>query len=113
MMYQYYAPIYLEEHLLLASEIAELYGIYTEQDLPHARLITALINQKRYVVPKDFDIPFYYHSSKDLLRVYPKCLYEQVINDFFKQIEPLKEEIKTIKITLGQKSTNYKFKLKK
>lgn len=71
-MYTYYIKVHSEEHMLYLKEIAKLYGIYTLNDVPNSKIVTAILQEYASIQKKIY--PEIYWESRALMRVYP---YEQ------------------------------------
>ena len=89
MPYQYWEPIVLEEHMFYASEIAQLYQIYsinTTMTNPHGGLVTAILQE--YV---DSCVPSYqqryYYTAHGMVKVYPHEIYHVAITNFLSQFD--------------------------
>lgn len=67
MEYTYYVPVIREEHCLFASELAEMFGIYTANGRPHTKLVTALLSKFE---KEDGKPPLYYETKHGLRRVF-------------------------------------------
>lgn len=85
MEYKYYMEVTSHEHMLNAYEIAKLYNINTLTGKPHNRLVARMLTEynKKYGDPK-----LYYKTAKgDLMRVWPKYVYESIFNKFLEENE--------------------------
>ena len=110
-MYQYYTPVYSEEHFLSASEIAEKYGVYSVKGVPHGRLVKLLIANRLHEFHHAYQLPVYYETSKGMMRVYSSAVYDEVLKDFIKASSLVKEELKTIEMIDENKKVNFKYKI--
>ncbi len=110
-MFEYYTPVYSEEHCLYISEIAELYGIYSLAGKPHIKLVKALIDdyiktQKRYN-------HIFYETSRGLRECYPFTIYDPSISTFLNRHSNLQS--KELSITCIDEDTQktYKYMIRK
>ena len=74
-MYKYIKghEVISSEHMLSATEIAEMYSLYTLNNKPNAKLVTVII---RDYFKDDEDIyEYYYPHSHGVMRVYPYRIY--------------------------------------
>jgi hypothetical protein len=87
-MYIFYQQISTEEHYLLATEIAEMYGIYhdTEKRTPHAKLVKSIINsyKRQNSLPSD---PIFFMGGIRPVEVYPAAQYGPAIHEFLSGID--------------------------
>jgi hypothetical protein len=84
MAYEYYVKIASEEHMLYASEIANLYGIKTLANDPHTKLVTAIL--EAYAREQDIDLSEIYYYARYPNRVYPVSFYYPAIQWFREQV---------------------------
>jgi len=110
-MYQYYTPVYSEEHFLSASEIAERYGVVSATGVPHGRLVKLLIANRLNEFHHTYQLPIYYETKKGMMRVYSKIVYDKVLKDFIEKSNLIDEELKSIAMIDGNKKVNFKYKL--
>lgn len=110
-MYQYYTPVYSEEHFLSASEIAEKYGVYSIKGVPHGRLVKLLIANRLHEFHHVHQLPVYYETQKGMMRVYSVNVYDEILKDFIKASSLVEEELKTIEMIDGTKKVSFKYKL--
>lgn len=83
-MYEYIKgyKVGLEEHMLSASEIATMYGIYTENGQPHSLMISVMLRE--YVTSNNLNIAeYYYPHSKGCMRVYPEVVWKPALVEFY------------------------------
>lgn len=84
-MHKYYLEVYGEEHMLYASEIADLYNakfnlLNTNKELT-SRKVSSLI--KTYCEKNNIEIQKLFFSTKyGIKRVYPFTIYDKVMNYF-------------------------------
>lgn len=82
-MYTYYKETQSEEHMLYATEIAELAGIYSLKNKPATALVSEILQD--HIKSLDNYEQYYYLSGpyNRKNKVYPKSIYVQAIIDFF------------------------------
>lgn len=111
-MYQYFTPVYSKEHMLFGKEIAERYGIMTVNDQPHTRLVKLLIAQQLEDFPESLQLPIYYLTKTGPVRVYCFAIYDKVCKSFIQRSKLVDGEMKTIRMFDGNKTVNFKYKIK-
>lgn len=84
-MYKYIKgkEVFVEEHMLSASEIAEKYGIYTtnKNKRPHGMLVAAIL--KQFINSVNLNISeYYYPHSKGVMKVYPEIVWKDAMRSF-------------------------------
>lgn len=82
-MYEYIKgkKVQCDEHMLSASEIANMYGIMTENNQPHSLMISAILRE--YVNKTNLNIAeYYYQHSRGCMRVYPALLWKPAMTEF-------------------------------
>lgn len=87
MLYSYYYIEQNEEHMLFASEIAKLFGIYSSNGNYHSVFVSKYIDD--YIINKnikDYKQLYYMTSKKTFIKVYPKCIYLEVIKKLIKEM---------------------------
>jgi hypothetical protein len=84
MSYIYLQPVELEEHMLFATEIAEIYTErlkYTSMRATPSEVHSII---KKYYERRQIEIPrFYYPTKKGVTRVYSKDIYEPAMEDYY------------------------------
>lgn len=110
-MYQYFTPVYSEEHFLSASEIAQQYGIFSANGAPHGRLIKLLISSRIEEFHHTHQLPVYYETKKGMMRVYSHHVYDKVMKDFIKKSNLIQEELQSITMIDGNKKVTFKYKI--
>ena len=114
-MYTYYKEVKVEEHMLYAGEIANLFKIETINGLPATNLVSAVL--KEYIETlDDYEQVFYINSHGYKNKVYPASIYGEamaafmtcVINKYPNEDLYLDNE-KIFELKIADK--NYKFRL--
>lgn len=80
-MYEFYALIKTDEHMLYPSEIAEMFGIYSSTCKPHSTLIKQIVLD--YL--KESNIPYqaiYFNSRHGLKEVFSREHYAPALERF-------------------------------
>ena len=103
--YEYYIGVKSSEHLLSATEIAQLYGIATENGDPHSKLVSSYLND--YC---EYEI-FYRTGKGHMMRVYRKEEYHNHLSNLIKSSSLIDSKIKSITLENGVKSITYKYTL--
>ena len=86
MLYSYYCIEQNEEHMLFASEIAKLFGIYSSNNNCHFVFISKYIDDYINKNIKDYKQLYYMTSKKTFIKVYPKYIYLEVIKKLIKEM---------------------------
>ena len=100
---EYYIKQEIDEHMLYASEIAQLFNVYTINDYAYSRLISVCIQQLI-----DDNYVQYYYQGKTLNKVYPSSIYNRIPKFLEDNSINIKDNIFTIK--LNNKLYTYKKK---
>lgn len=83
-MYEYIKgkKIELEEHMLSSSEVAAIYGLFTQESKnPHGLMVSAILRQ--YIIKNNLNIAeYYYPHSKGCMRVYPNTVWKPALDKF-------------------------------
>jgi hypothetical protein len=80
MVYEYWTSNILNEHMLKAGEIADLYHVTSSTNKPHAQLIQAILDEYDKEHP---DLQkFYYMTRYGMMRVYPRSSYVPAMEKF-------------------------------
>ena len=80
-MYTYYKEVKVEEHMLYAGEIANLFKIETINGLPATNLVSAVL--KDYIESlDDYEQIFYINSHGYKNKVYPVSIYGEAMAAF-------------------------------
>lgn len=82
-MYQYWTPVYSEEHFLYAKEIAPMFGIQTKTGNIHNRLVSALL--KEYCRENNI-MPLFYFTKNGPREVFSKETYTATFHAFIRDI---------------------------
>lgn len=113
-MYKYIKghEVFMEEHMLSATELAKLFGLYSTNDKPHGLLVKHILAD--YVKDNNLNISEYYYAhGHGVMRVYPSMVYQKALLDF---VFDLKEEAIYDYIVHGSNGKNklsYKYKQRK
>ena len=103
--YEYYIGVKSSEHLLSATEIAQLYGVATENNEPHSKLISAYLDDDR-------ENKIFYRTAKGyMMRVYGENEYAPLMYNFINNSRIIEAKIKSITLENGVKSITYKYTL--
>lgn len=112
-MYTYYKEIKSEEHMLYATEIAELAGIYSLTDKPATALVSSVLYEHINSL-KNYEQCYYLSGNYNRKnKVYPKNIYVDAIMNFFRKItlvygEDIPDANEITMVVLNKK---YKFKI--
>ena len=99
----------LDEHMLSATELAKIYGLYTLNNNPNGLLVTRILAD--YVSSNNLNVSEYYYPHKQgVMRVYPSFIYEKALTDFVFRLEEDKEYVYIIDNRNEKRKINYKFK---
>lgn len=116
MEYTYYKSVKSNEHMLYASEIADMCGILSVANMPASRLITAILN--RYIEKHNIKHEQLYYLTRSgfMTKVYPKDIYENAIIDFSKELakelgDDFLDKQETLKATIYDRT--YVFKIRR
>ena len=86
MIYKYYIQVFSDEHMLFASELAEVYGIYSLSDKPHYALVKTAITD--YIDNNNIKhMPIFYETKKGLREVFPREYYEPALKSLLTNSE--------------------------
>jgi hypothetical protein len=80
--YVYYKKAILREHMLYQTEIAKKYGIKSNTNRDHSRLVGAILQVYVTEHPNDGYEEFYYMTNQGLARVYQELMYSTAIKWF-------------------------------
>ena len=85
-MYTYYKKVQDEEHMLYATEIAELYGVVSVNNIPATRLVSRLLDE--YIKKNNLEAEQHYYITKRGFqsKVYPASVYSVVMEEFKKSL---------------------------
>lgn len=104
MPYTYYVPVIREEHCLFASELAEMFGIYTVNGRPHTQLVSAYLASLELL---EQSAPLFYATKHGLRRV-----FRDGVNRMDLLVQKLKEQPGDIKTMTLPNGKTFKLKLK-
>ena len=90
MAYKYYEEILLEEHMLFASEIVEMYGLKGVLAPLSVNIMIRVYCKKNNIKTTSY----YYKTGKGLVRVYSKELYEPVLKAYIQASEDGRDLLK-------------------
>ena len=80
--------IVMDEHMLSATELAKIYGLYTLNNNPNGLLVTRILAD--YVSSNNLNVSEYYYPHRQgVMRVYPSFIYEKALTDFVFRLEAL------------------------
>lgn len=88
LMYEYIKgkKVQMEEHMLSATELAQLFGLYTLNNNPNGLLVAQILSD--YVEDTNLNVSeYYYPHRKGVLRVYPELVYRKALYDFVFNLE--------------------------
>ena len=77
---QYWMKHECSEHLLMASEIATIYGLKTMRGNPHNQLVTKILEHAKTEAEKNQ--PQLYFVGRNTVAVYSQALYKRAMEDF-------------------------------
>lgn len=104
--------VYMDEHMLSATELAKLYGLYTLNNNPNGFLVCNILAD--YVQDKNLNVSqYYYPHSHGVMRVYPSLVYEKVLTNFVFDLEEDKEYVYITRNQDNRHKINYKYKKQK
>lgn len=104
MPYTYYVPVASDEHYLYASELAEMFGIYTVNGRPHTQLVSAYLTSLELF---EQSAPLFYATKHGLRRV-----FRDGVNRMDLLVQKLKEQPGDIKTMTLPNGKTFKLKLK-
>ena len=103
--------VVMDEHMLSATELAKIYGLYTLNNNPNGLLVTRILAD--YVSSNNLNVSEYYYPHKQgVMRVYPSFIYEKALTDFVFRLEEDKEYVYIVDHRNERRKLNYKFKKK-
>jgi hypothetical protein len=84
-MYKYIKgkEVFMEEHMLSASEIAAMFGIYSNGKTarPHSFLVAAILRE--FIERNNLNISdYFYPHSNGVMKVYPELVWKKAMNTF-------------------------------
>ena len=101
--------VVMDEHMLSATELAKIYGLYTLNNNPNGLLVTRILAD--YVSSNNLNVSEYYYPHKQgVMRVYPSFIYEKALTDFVFRLEDDKEYVYIVDNRNEKRKINYKFK---
>ena len=115
-MYEYIKgkQIQCPEHMLSATEIATIYGIYRvpnkvgEKLKPNPLVVGAVL--KEYDIAKNLNISeFYYPHGRGCMRVYPEILWKPAMDEFIYKNELYKHPIEKQFFKVDRESKTYSY----
>ena len=118
-MYEYIKgkKIQCSEHMLSATEIASIYGIYKvptkdgEKLKPNPLVVGTIL--KEYDITKNLNLSeFYYPYGRGCMRVYPEILWRTAMNEFVYKNELYKHSMEKLcfRVDRDLKTYNYYYK---
>ena len=87
-MYKYIKgrEVLVDEHMLSATELAKIYGLYTSNGNPNGILVRQVLLD--YVKDTKLNISeYYYPHGHGVMRVYPQILYDRALSEFVFNLE--------------------------
>ena len=101
--------VVMDEHMLSATELAKIYGLYTLNNNPNGLLVTRILAD--YVSSNNLNVSEYYYPHKQgVMRVYPSFIYEKALTDFVFRLEDEKEYVYIVDNRNEKRKINCKFK---
>ena len=101
--------VVMDEHMLSATELAKIYGLYTLNNNPNGLLVTRILAD--YVSSNNLNVSEYYYPHRQgVMRVYPSFIYEKALTDFVFRLEEDKEYVYIVDNRNEKRKINYKFK---
>ena len=101
--------VVMDEHMLSATELAKIYGLYTLNNNPNGLLVTRILAD--YVSSNNLNVSEYYYLHRQgVMRVYPSFIYEKALTDFVFRLEDDKEYVYIVDNRNEKRKINYKFK---
>ena len=112
-MYKYIKghEVLVDEHMLSATELAKIYGLYTSNGNPNGILVRQVLLD--YVKDTKLNISeYYYPHGHGVMRVYPQILYDRALSEFVFNLEEGKEYTYIVHDdnNKGKSKINYKYK---
>ena len=110
-MYKYIKghEVLVDEHMLSATELAKIYGLYTLNNNPNGLLVTRILAD--YVSSNNLNVSEYYYPHRQgVMRVYPSFIYEKALTEFVFRLEEDKEYVYIVDNRNEKRKINYKFK---
>lgn len=108
-MYEYIKgkKVQMEEHMLSATELASMFGLYTLNHNPNGLLVSQILSD--YVQETNLNIAeYYYPHSRGAMRVYPEIVYRKALSDFVFDFEDGDKKVYVSKYE--KKKINFVFK---
>lgn len=115
-MYEYIKgkKIQCPEHMLSATEIANIYGIYRVPDRsgeklkPNPLVVGAILRE--YDIVKNLNISeFYYPHGRGCMRVYPEMLWKPAMDEFIYKNELYKHPTEKQYFRVDRESKTYSY----
>lgn len=110
-MYKYIKghEVLIEEHMLSATELAKMFGLYTLNNNPNGFLVSCILAD--YIKDSNLNIyDYYYPHSRGVMRVYPSIVYDKVLYNFVFDLEENKEYVYVTRNGDRKSKINYKYK---
>lgn len=99
--------VQVEEHMLSATELASMYGLYTLNNNPNGLLVSQILSD--YVRDTNLNVAeYYYPHNRGVMRVYPEIVYSKPLLDFCFDLKDGDEKIYVAKYE--KKKINFIFK---
>ena len=99
--------VQMEEHMLSATELASMYGLYTLKHNPNGLLVSQILAD--YVQDTNLNVAeYYYPHNKGVMRVYPEIVYTKPLFDFCFDLED--GDVKIYVAKYEKKKINFVFK---
>lgn len=86
---EYYKKVEIKEHMLYASEIAELFGILSRTNKPAIKFISQLLKEE--IINKKEE-QLYYNAKDGLRKVYPKSIYIDAMKKLNERLKHIKKD---------------------
>lgn len=100
--------VYMQEHMLSATELAKLFGLYTPNNNPNGLLVSRILAD--FIRDSNLNVSdYYYPHSHGVMKVYPAIVYQKVLNDFVFDLEHGKEYSYVTHEKNGKGRINYKY----
>lgn len=102
----------MEEHMLSATELAKLFGLYSTTDKPNGLLVRYILED--YVKDNNLNVSEYYYAhGHGVMRVYPSIVYQKALSDFVFDLEEGKIYDYVVHGLNRKNKLSYKYKQRK
>lgn len=101
--------VLMDEHMLSATELAKIYGLFTLNNNPNGLLVTRILAD--YISNNNLNVSEYYYPHRQgVMRVYPSFIYEKALRDFVFRLEDGQKYVYIVDNKDEKRKINYKYK---